>query len=114
MKNLSLCLLLVMSIVGCNKPPSSDIVSAPPSAVLQGTGTVTDAVYSVQFSPDGRRLVTTGRDPSVRIWDVKTGRRLPGPDEPGSADQIHRLQDRMDQLEKRLHELETTRPKGNG
>jgi WD40 repeat protein len=28
------------------------------------------AVTSAQFSPDGRRLVTTSEDNTARLWDV--------------------------------------------
>jgi WD40 repeat protein/DNA-binding SARP family transcriptional activator len=33
-------------------------------------------MYGIAYSPDGRRLVTTHRDRSVRIWDATTGREL--------------------------------------
>ena len=33
-----------------------------------------DAVTSVQFSPDGKLLLTTSRDHDARIWDVETGK----------------------------------------
>jgi WD40 repeat protein len=36
----------------------------------------TDEVKSVQFSPDGRRLVTAGLDRTARIWEPTTGRVL--------------------------------------
>ena len=33
-----------------------------------------DALTSVQFSPDGKLLLTTSRDHDARIWDVATGK----------------------------------------
>jgi len=33
-------------------------------------------VYGVGFTPDGRRLVSTGADRRARVWDVPTGRVL--------------------------------------
>ncbi len=42
---------------------------------------------SVAFSPDGLRLVTGGWDRRVRVWDVKTGQPVWGP-EAGEADDI--------------------------
>jgi WD40 repeat protein len=35
-----------------------------------------DEVNSVSFSPDGRRLVSAGRDHDVIVWDVATGRKV--------------------------------------
>jgi WD40 repeat protein len=36
----------------------------------------TDRVMSVDFSPDGRRLVTASWDGTARIWDAATGKQL--------------------------------------
>ena len=50
----------------------------PDVQVLHGH---TDEVYAVAFHPDGTRLATAGRDGTVWIWDLATGKevvRLPG------------------------------------
>lgn len=36
----------------------------------------TDAVLSVQFSRDGRKLLTSSYDHTARLWDVETGKQL--------------------------------------
>ena len=35
-----------------------------------------DTVHALALSPDGRRLLTGGRDKTVRLWEVGTGREL--------------------------------------
>jgi WD40 repeat protein len=44
-----------------------------------------DLVNSVSFSPDGRRLVSAGRDHDMIVWDVATGRKVFRRDEAQSA-----------------------------
>jgi WD40 repeat protein len=36
-------------------------------------------VLIASFSPDGRRLVTAGRDRKARVWDVSNGKQVLGP-----------------------------------
>ena len=36
----------------------------------------TQSVRSVEFSPDGNRIVSGSSDKSVRVWDAKTGEQL--------------------------------------
>jgi RNA polymerase sigma factor (sigma-70 family) len=36
----------------------------------------TDRVWSVCFSPDGKRIATAGADHTVRVWDVKKGNEI--------------------------------------
>src|SRR5438105_565359 len=45
-------------------------LSAQQSATLTGH---TDSVWSVAFSPDGKRIVSGGRDQTVKVWDAQTG-----------------------------------------
>ena len=33
-------------------------------------------IFSAQFSPDGRRIVTASKDGTARLWDSQTGIRL--------------------------------------
>ncbi|KEP45265.1 tyrosine kinase catalytic domain protein, partial [Rhizoctonia solani 123E] len=39
----------------------------------------TDSVCSVQFSPDGSRLVSGSHDNTIRVWDVERGTTVVGP-----------------------------------
>jgi len=47
-------------------------------AVKLTLGESTNSVFSVAYSPDGRRLLTAGRDAQIRQWDVAAGYALAG------------------------------------
>src|SRR5204863_5756097 len=47
-----------------------------------------DKIRSVDFSPDGRRLVTASWDKTVRIWDTATGAELKRLADPESSFQF--------------------------
>ncbi len=49
--------------------------NAAPQLVLDSGGH-TDGVTRVRFTPDGRELVSTSRDKTIRVWDVQSGEML--------------------------------------
>ena len=63
--------------------PSTDI-SALLTAVVERKTTIKiiptpDKVFSVAFSPDGRRIVSGSDDGTLRLWDAGTGQQIGAP-----------------------------------
>lgn len=47
----------------------------PPGEIRRFEGH-TESVLSVAFTPDGRQLLSCGAEPSVRLWDVRSGKQV--------------------------------------
>lgn len=108
---LVLCTILFSA---CGRSPTNPAaVSAPAGSLSSGNGA--GPVSSVEFSPDGRRLITKTAESTVRIWDAQTGQQMPLPryekQNPDNMpvvgpDHFQQLQDQIDALEERLQQLE--------
>src|SRR5215471_459651 len=68
--------ILALATIAITVPAADEPKPAPETAVvLKGH---TENVFSVVFSPDGKRLISVSGDPSVKVWDAKTGKQIKG------------------------------------
>jgi RNA polymerase sigma factor (sigma-70 family) len=63
------------------EPPSPEVAGEQlPNGVLARMGTLQlrhgDAIYFAAYTPDGKALLTAGRDGTVRLWEATTGKEL--------------------------------------
>jgi WD40 repeat protein len=64
------------------RPPAVTIDAAPVGTTVATEGEIRrfvghgNVLWGVAASPDGRRLMTSSHDYTVRVWDVETGRQL--------------------------------------
>ena len=75
MKSASKHTLLFLLCLALPLANGSNCKAAEVAVELNGH-TAADAVSSVAFSPDGKKIVTTGHDETIRIWDTETGQEL--------------------------------------
>src|SRR5262245_50616175 len=67
------CLALLLGLVGPVPAQEPDDEEAARVRLVLETGGHTSRVMNLFFTPDGKQLVSVGRDRTVRFWDPTTG-----------------------------------------
>jgi hypothetical protein len=52
---------------------------AQPSPNTNSNGSSSSKIAEARFSPDGKQVLTTSPDKTVRVWDASTGKLVSGP-----------------------------------
>src|SRR5262249_17443932 len=69
-------------LAACSNPPSPrgqgevrvfDLATGRPIFTLRGH---TSEVWAVTFTPDGRRIATSGLDRTIKLWEMETGQEV--------------------------------------
>jgi hypothetical protein len=59
-----------------NSPSTPSTKPTEKSAEIRSFKGHTDHVYCAAFVPDGKRMVSCGRDTTIRLWELETGKEL--------------------------------------
>src|SRR3954454_2991296 len=64
---------LAAGLAAARAPAADGPTPATAPILVLDAGGHSSIVTSIQFTPDGRELISTGADRTIRIWDVQKG-----------------------------------------